>query len=111
MLGLCGAIGMALAGPSHFSILCGLLVLWGGVVGSLYAVGLAHLGSRYSGPDLVSANAAYVMLYSLGMLGGPPIAGLGMDFISPNGFFFTIAGLLLLYLGLVCGHGRRWSSG
>jgi MFS family permease len=111
MLGLCGAIGMALAGPSHFSIFCGLLVLWGGVVGSLYAVGLAHLGSRYSGPDLVSANAAYVMLYSLGMLGGPPIAGLGMDFISPNGFFFTIAGLLLLYLGLVCGHGRRWSSG
>ena len=53
--------------------------VWGGGIGSLYAVGLAHLGSRYSGPDLASANAAFIMLYALGMLGGPPIAGFGMD--------------------------------
>jgi MFS family permease len=86
-----------------------LLVIWGGIVGSLYAVGLAHLGSRYSGPDLASANAAFVMLYSLGMLGGPPIAGLGMDLISPNGFFFSIAGLLVVYLGLVCGRRQHRS--
>jgi MFS family permease len=102
ILGLCGAIALALAGPSHFLLFCGLLVIWGGIVGSLYAVGLAHLGSRYSGPDLASANAAFVMLYSLGMLGGPPIAGLGMDLASPNGFFFSIAALLVLYLGVVC---------
>ena len=111
ILGLCGAVTLALAGPSHFLLFCGLLVIWGGIVGSLYAVGLAHLGSRYSGPDLASANAAFVMLYSLGMLGGPPIAGLGMDLASPNGFFFSIAGLLVLYLGVVCGrlqHRSAW---
>jgi MFS family permease len=106
----CGALALAFAGPSHFFLFCSLLVVWGGIVGSLYAVGLAHLGSRYSGPDLASANAAYVMLYSAGMLGGPPIAGLGMDLISPNGFFFSIAGLLALYLGLVCGRSRRRSA-
>lgn len=111
MLGLCGAIFLAVAGPSHFPLFCVLLVIWGGIVGSLYAVGLAHLGSRYSGPDLASANAAFVMLYSLGMLSGPPIAGLGMDFISPNGLFFSIAGLLVLYLGIVCGRGWRPSTG
>jgi MFS family permease len=104
ILGSCGAIALALAGPSHFLLFCALLVMWGGIVGSLYAVGLAHLGSRYSGQDLASANAAFVMLYSLGMLGGPPIAGLGMDFASPNGFFFSIAGLLMFYLVVVCGH-------
>jgi MFS family permease len=103
ILALCGAIALALAGPSHFLLFCGLLVIWGGIVGSLYAIGLAHLGSRYSGQDLASANAAFVMLYSLGMLGGPPIAGLGMDLASPNGFFFSIAALLVLYLGVVCG--------
>jgi MFS family permease len=111
ILGLCGAIAMALAGPLHFPLFCGLLVLWGGIVGSLYAVGLAHLGSCYSGPDLASANAAYVMLYSLGMLVGPPIVGFGMDIISPNGLFFSIAGLLLLYLGFVRGRGQRQSAG
>jgi len=110
ILGLCGAIALAVTGTSHFPLFCGLLVIWGGIVGSLYAVGLAHLGSRYSGPDLASANAAFVMLYSLGMLGGPPIAGLGMDLISPNGFFFSIAGLLVVYLGLVCGHRQHRSA-
>jgi MFS family permease len=103
VFGLCGAIALAVAGPSHLVLFCCLLVMWGGGVGSLYAVGLAHLGSRYSGPDLASANAAFIMLYSLGMLGGPPIAGFGMDLVPPNGFFLSIAALLALYLGLVCG--------
>ncbi|MGH6822558.1 MAG: MFS transporter [Methylocella sp.] len=108
-LGLCGAIAMPLAGPSHFALFCGLLVLWGGLAGSLYAVGLAHLGARYAGPDLASANAAFIMLYGLGMLGGPPIAGFGMDLVPPNGFFFAIAAMLVLYLGFVCGRraGRK----
>jgi MFS family permease len=107
LLGLCGAIALAFVKPSsHFALFCGLLVLWGGGVGSLYAVGLAHLGSCYSGPDLASANAAFIMLYSLGMLGGPPIAGFGMDLVPTNGFFFAIAALLALYLGLVCGRSR-----
>ncbi len=100
--GFCGAIALALSGPSRLGLFCGLLVIWGGGVGSLYAVGLAHLGSRYSGPDLASANAAFIMLYSLGMLAGPPITGFGMDLVPPNGFFFSIAALLALYLGLVC---------
>lgn len=104
---LIGAIALALAGPSHFAVFCGLLVLWGGAAGSLYAVGLAHLGSRYSGPDLASANAAFVMLYALGMLLGPPIVGAGMDLITPNGFFFSTALMLALYLGLVWGRGAR----
>jgi MFS family permease len=103
LLSLCGAIALALAGPERLVLFCGLLVIWGGGVGSLYAVGLAHLGSRYRGTDLASANAAFIMLYSLGMLGGPPIAGLGMDLITPNGFFFSTAVLLALYLGLIFG--------
>jgi MFS family permease len=106
VFGLWGAIALGLAGPSHFVLFCGQLVIWGGGVGSLYAVGLSHLGSRYSGPDLASANAAFIMLYSLGMLGGPPIAGFGMDLVPPNGFFFSIAALLALYLGLVYGRSR-----
>jgi MFS family permease len=104
---LTGAVALALAGTSHFAIFCVLLVIWGGAAGGLYAVGLAHLGSRYTGPDLAGANAAFIMLYSLGMLGGPPIVGFGMDLISPNGFFLSTAGLLALYLGLVWRLGFR----
>ncbi|MGB6326188.1 MAG: hypothetical protein WBG11_10565 [Methylocella sp.] len=109
VFGLCGAIALAVAGPARLVLFCCLLVIWGGGGGRLYAVGLAHLGSRYGGPDLASANVAFIMLYSLyslRMLGGPPIAGFGMDLVPPNGFFFSIAALLALYLGLVCGRRR-----
>lgn len=98
ILSFIGAIALAVAGPVRFALFCALLVVWGGVAGSLYAVGLAHLGSRYSGADLASANAAFVMLYALGMLVGPPIVGLGMDLVSPNGFFLAIAFLLAPYV-------------
>lgn len=106
VFGLCAAIALALAGPARLVLFCGLLVIWGGGRGCLYAVGLAHLGSRHSGPDLASANVVFIMLCSLRMLDGPPIAGFGMDLVSPNGFFFSIAALLALHLGLVCGRRR-----
>jgi hypothetical protein len=41
------------------------------------------------------------MFYSLGMLAGPPVVGFGLDLVTPNGFFFGIALLILPYLGVV----------
>jgi len=104
-LGFCGAVALAFLGPSHFVLFCSLLVVWGGIVGSLYAVGLAYIGSYYSGPDLASANAGFVMLYSLGMLGGPPLAGFGMDLSPLDGLFLSIALMHVLYFTLARGRG------
>ncbi|WP_454916739.1 MFS transporter [Xanthobacter sediminis] len=72
-----------------------------GVVGSLYTVGLAHLGARFHGANLASANAAFVMFYSLGLIAGPPLAGQGMDLYNPYGFAYVIAGMLGAYAALV----------
>lgn len=105
-LSLVLAFAMGVAGTEWFLFFSVLLVLWGGIIGSLYAVGLALLGSHFSGPDLAGANAAYIMLYSVGMLAGPPIMGLGLDLYPPGGFFYTLAALLLLYLMLVSLSGR-----
>ena len=80
-------------------------------MGSLYAVGLAYLGSRYRDAELASANAAFIMLYALGMIFGPPVVGFGMDLISPNGLFFSIAALLVLYLSLAWWCHARISTG
>jgi len=110
-LSLCGAFALAVAGPGQFLFFCCLLVIWGGAVGSLYAVRLAHLGSRYSGADLASANAAFIILYAIGMIAGPPIVGFGMDLISPDGLFFSIAALLAFYLVLAWWCRARISAG
>lgn len=70
------------------------LAVWGGVVAGLYTVGLTHLGARLSGADLASANAAFVFMYSLGMLFGPATMGAGMDLWNPHGLT-TVAALFL----------------
>lgn len=72
-----------------------------GIVGSLYTVGLAHLGSRFHGGDLAAANGAFVMLYSVGLIAGPPLVGWGMDAYDPYGFAFVIAAMLGAYSLLV----------
>ncbi|WOJ90719.1 MFS transporter [Methylocapsa polymorpha] len=101
LFSLCGALALSLIGPASLFLFGALLVVWGGVVGSLYAVALAHLGAQYRGAELANANAAFVMLYALGMLAGPPVIGLGMDLLAPDGFFVSIAALLALYLCVV----------
>jgi MFS family permease len=82
------------------------LILWGGLVTGFYPVGLAHLSARFRDGDLARANAALIMLYSTGMLVGPPLAGLGMDALPPDGFFAVIALMLAAYAGLVAARMR-----
>ena len=99
-VGLLGALLMPLAAQSVLWLGI-LLFVWGGVAGALYTVGLAHLGARFSGPDLASANAAFVILYNLGMIVGPPTLGAGMDALPPHGFPATLAAFFALYLAIV----------
>ncbi|SRR6056297_1284458 len=99
-IGLFGALAMPLV--AHSVIGLGLLLLiWGGVAGALYTVGLAHLGARFSGGDLAAANAAFVILYNAGMVIGPPLAGGGIDLYRPHGFAFAMASLFAFYLAVI----------
>lgn len=97
IVGLAGALLLPhLAGNWNAS--AAVLFVWGGVVAGLYTIGLAHLGSRLSGRDLASANAAFILCYGIGMLVGPQAIGIGMDVAGPNGFAWTLAIFFALYL-------------
>lgn len=78
-----------------------LLFVWGGIIGALYTVGLAHLGARFGGGDLAAANAAFLILYTLGMTGGPPLVGAGMDLVGPPGFAWSLAVVFAAYAFVV----------
>jgi MFS family permease len=80
-----------------------LLFVWGGVVAAMYTVGLAHLGSKLSGHELASANAAFVLCYGVGMVLGPQAIGIGMDMFGPNGFGWALALFFGIYLVLATG--------
>jgi MFS family permease len=112
MLAACAFVGLAgmLALPwlaSNWHATAAVLFVWGGVVAGLYTIGLAHLGSRLSGRDLASANAAFVFCYGLGMILGPQAIGLGMDLVGTHGFAWSLAMFFAAYLILAFGRMLR----
>ena len=52
-----------------------LLFLWGGLILGVYSIGLTMLGQRFTGAELVSANAGFIMPYASGRMWGPAAAG------------------------------------
>lgn len=74
-----------------------LMFIWGGAAVALYTVGLTLLGQRFSGASLASANAAFILMYSLGSLIGPPLAGYAMQLWHPHGLIVVLAGLTALH--------------
>ena len=105
-LGLAGALALPFAARFGLAPLGALLVVWSGLVSGLYTVGLAHLGARFTGTELASANAAFVMFYSMGMLAGPPGLGLALDVWPPDGLFHGLAALFALYLAATARRAR-----
>ena len=106
ILAACAAVGVlgAAAIPTVAGspwLLIAVLFVWGGVTAGLYTVGLIQLGARYSGADLASANAAFVMMYAVGILVGPPSIGAGLDLWRPHGAAVVMAALFGLYLAVV----------
>jgi MFS family permease len=106
LLAACAAIGLlgmlVLPFLAHdWYLTAAMLFVWGGVVAGLYTVGLAHLGSRLTGRELASANAAFVFCYGFGMLLGPQAIGSSMDLFGPAGFGYALALFFIAYLVLV----------
>ena len=97
IVGLLGTLLMPLL-AFDWHLMAALLFVWGGVVAALYTIGLAHLGSRLSGHELASANAAFVLCYGLGMVLGPQAIGIAMDLFGANGFSWALALFFGLYI-------------
>ena len=75
-----------------------VLALWGGIVTGIYTIGLTLIGERFKGGELLSANAAYVILYSLGLLVGPAMEGVALDAWNPHGLVVALGGICALYV-------------
>jgi MFS family permease len=104
-VGVAGALLMPISAGNAW-LLFAVLLVWGGVVAGLYSIGLALLEGRYTGTELASANAAFVMLYSAGRLVGPPVVGAGIDLWNPHGFAVAMALFPAIYLIVAA----LWSS-
>ncbi len=100
ILGVIGVIG-ALIIPftvDNLWLCYGVLFVWGGAGASLYTIALALQGERFSGADLVTANAAFGVLYGIGSLIGPALTGTAMDLDDPNGYAWVMAAICAVFV-------------
>jgi MFS family permease len=86
VLGVIAAAG-ALLWPmvlNHPWIAYPVLFVWGGVFVGIYSLMMAIVGSRFTGAELVGIYAVMGLVWGVGALLGPALAGIAMD-ISTHG--------------------------
>jgi MFS family permease len=103
LLAICAGTGVVGSAVAPFlihtpALLYTMLFFWGGIVFGIYTIGLTLVGERFKGPELAGANAAYVMLYALGLLVGPPAEGVALDVWNPHGLMAVLGASCLIYL-------------
>ena len=109
-LGLAAAaVALELAGPGAAFALA---FVAGGLALAIYGLSLTLLGQRFAPAELATASAAWLVLYQLGSVSGPFLAGAAMDLAGGAGFVaaLAVAGLACAAAAIL-GRGAREVSG
>lgn len=83
-------------------MLLGLVAVWAGAAGTIYALALAMVGDHFAGARLVVANAAFGILYATGSVVGPLVNGATLDMLDTHGIVVASAAIfasLLVFVG------------
>lgn len=95
-----GAVGMALI-PMAMGNLVLLLILFtlvGGLLGSLYSLGLAYMADLLPVESLPEGNALASVHFAFGCMIGPYAGGWMIDTVGGGGLFYLITGTLVLFV-------------
>ena len=94
-LALCSLIPFFL----HSALLAMILAFLGaGLVYGLYSIGLAMLSKRFSGGEIIAANAGFVIIFELSNLVGPAFAGILLDIDMRLGLPIFLVSVGIFYL-------------
>ena len=75
------------------------LMLFLGASGfGIYTIGLAQLGDRFTGADLIAGTSAFSTVWGLGALTGSVACGLAMNAFGPDGFPQALLAIFVGYL-------------
>jgi hypothetical protein len=76
-----------------------MLFIWGAIAFGTYTVAMIDLGDRFTGALLLAGNSAFGVMWGIGGIIGPAVAGVTMDLIGSEGLPLTL-GALFAILGI-----------
>jgi MFS family permease len=79
-----------------------MLFIWGAIAFGTYTIAMVDLGDRFSGALLLAGNSAFGVMWGIGGIIGPSVAGAAMDLMGPEGLPLTL-GILFGILGIAAG--------
>jgi MFS family permease len=88
-----------------------LVFVGGGIVNSIYALGLAILGQRFADRSYVSATAGFMMFYGIGTLAGAPAMGALIDGLGPQALPATVAATGAVVILVASLGANEWRAG
>ena len=75
-----------------------LMLVLGASGFGIYTIGLAELGDRFKGADLIAGTSAFSTVWGLGALTGSVVCGLAMNRFGPDGFPLALLAIFVAYL-------------
>jgi len=99
-LGLACSVYFPLA-ITHYTVALVLLFVWGGVMGGVYAMGLAVINTIFRKDELVSANVAFGLLDCMGGVVGVFLIGVAMELWQAEGLSYVIVAAGLAFFVFV----------
>jgi MFS family permease len=83
-----------------------LLPVLGAAGAGLYTVGLAELGERFEGEEMIAGAAAFSTMWGTGALIGSAIGGIAMYGFGPHGLPLSLAAFLMVFLAMIIWRGN-----
>lgn len=102
LLAICADLGFIILQPDNRFMNLLLASVFGGCVFSMYPVIVAHASDHAPPNSHIQTSGGLLLVYGLGAIAGPLIAGAGMYAGGPSGLFLTTfcAHVLLIAFGL-----------
>jgi MFS family permease len=109
-LALASALGLALfTGGDRFANFA-IVFIFGAFAMPLFSLSAAHANDRAEPGEYVMLNAALMLFYSIGAIGGPFAAAFVMEFYGPHALFVFIAAVYVVFILIILYRMRVRSS-
>lgn len=100
-LALAAAVALGFLGSSDRLVNFALIFVFGAFAMPLFSLSAAHANDRAAKNEYVMINAALMLFYSFGAIGGPFAAATVMEWFGPHALFFFSALIYVIFIALI----------